>query len=673
MLKALGFGKTKGEPYEPSNGPEIAKLVAEGAELERALIAMDAVLDGQVDQASKLTSMDSKLFTKVATGVLRFIEATVSFEPEAIYAAVEALNDSESSATALKNAAQASGMKTSSYRPGAEYELAEEESGLLGAISMLLTESKKEIVKALFKIRRTYVQLEDLRKHVLTVNAETVGTSGADLGYKSAAEFGDFEQLHTERTQRVQQAAGYTPRQTMDEYVQSGVEAMGGLLHLILSSLPPNIARLLSFVGLSGDRETALEMLWHAASHYENIHGSLALIALIMFFDGQLQYQDILLPEKEENEISDRVEKEESKKASSSPKTTAKLSPRELRETREHLLAALHSKRVYYPHGVLWMLQEGRLVTHVDLPRGVAMLESKECGPNQMRQVEGLLMFDRTMFYLSLDRLHDAATSFINLMEFSSWSHPLYMYMAAACYLELYREIADPKAPEAVRFKEQATKWFLKAPDASGKKVLGRKMPFDGFVVRKVAHFKSVAKTNHIDLADAIATSPLYEALYFWNGQSRMLPDVADRALKRLTYSAPDAPHPPAIKRVPESSDEQFTRELLQATYARKSPNSSSGYELLKKLTSQVVSGNVDGTNTHNKKVVYHARGEPWAGPGCLYERAIYEWLEHGSSHAKQVRRWLDLSADWPDDYELSTRINMKVTSARDRLDIYRL
>lgn len=669
MFKSL-FGKgTKQVAHDPQT-PEEKKLVAlEGEEIERALTAMDAVLDGQVGIALKLTSQDNLLFTKVATGVLRFIEATVSFEPEAIHKAIEALSLSEHMASQAKTQAHLSGVQTSSFRPGAEFELAEYESGLLAAISMLLTEGKLEILKALYKIRKTYLSLEELRKHVSQVQEEKLRPKhyvapGVDLS--------NFKWLHAKRTKRLKDSekAEVTPADTIEEYVQSGVETMSGLLHLILSSVPPNIARLLSVVGLHGEREAALELMWHSASTYQNIHGSLALIALVMFFDGQFQYVDIQLDRAKEDEISDlHAEKQRNGSVKkNNTKTTAKMTPRELRETKAKLKAALQQQRLYYPHGVLWLLQEGRLVTHDDLPKGVAILESDECGPNQMRQIEGLLIFDRTIFLLSLNRLQEASEAFIQLMKVSTWSHPLYMYMAASCELEMFRASDDLNSAEAQAHKAKAEEYFKRAPNMSGKKkVLGKKMPFDEIVVRKVSQFKATAKRQNLSLADSIATSPLYEALYFWNGSWRMSSELSAHAVKQLGYSAGKN------AKFQESEDDKFTRMLLEATYMRRvGPEAASkGYDITKKLASIVVSGDVEGVQ--NKKVTYHSAGEPWAGPACLYERAIYEWTEKGPSHAKQVRRFLTLSADWNDDYDLSTRINMKITGARDRLDIYRM
>lgn len=669
MFKSL-FGKgVKQDAHDPQTAEEKRLLALEGEEIERALTAMDAVLDGQVDIASKLTSQDNLLFTKVATGVLRFIEATVSFEPEAIHKAVEALSLSEHMASQAKTQAHLKGVQTSSFRPGSEYELAEYESGLLAAISMLLTEGKIEILKALYKIRKTYLSLEELRKHVTQVKQEGLRPKHTAV---PEVDLSKFREIHAERTKRLEdpEKVEVTPADTIEEYILSGVETMSGLLHLILSSVPPNIARLLSVIGLHGEREAALELMWHSASTYQNIHGSLALIALIMFFDGQFQYVDIQLDQAQEDKISDLHEEKHAAGSTKkhNTKTTAKMTPRELRETRAKLAAALRQQRLYYPHGVIWLLQEGRLVTHEDLPKGVAILESDECGPNQMRQVEGLLIFDRTMFLLSLNRLQEASEAFIQLMKVSTWSHPLYMYMAASCELEMFRASSDPTSAEAQAHKAKAEEYFAKAPEMSGKKkVLGKKMPFDGFVVRKVGEFKATARRHNLSLADSIATSPLYEALYFWNGPWRMSPELAEHAVKQLNYSAGEN------AKFKESEEDKFTRLLLEATYMRRvGPEAASkGYKITKKLASMVVSGDIEGTQ--NKRVTYHPAGEPWAGPACLYERAVSEWTEMGPSHAKQVRRFLTLSADWHDDYELSTRINMKITGARDRLDIYRM
>lgn len=671
MLRSFGFGVKKVAPHKPLNAEENKLLVDEGVQLERALIAMDAVLDGQIDYATKLTTHDDKVYTKIATGVLRFIEATVSFETDAILKAVDALSLSESAATSMKHTAQSDNIITTRYRPGAEFELVEYESSLLAAISMLLTEGKLEILKALYKIRKTYLALEELRKHIYSVNSTmSEGVAKTPSVVTEGVSLAEFEQLHKQRTERLSIPNSGSPSSTIEEYIQSGVDSMCGLLHLILSSVPPTIQKLLSVVGLSGDRETALEMLWRSSSTYRNIHGSLALIALIMFFDSQLQYKDIQLSPEEELEISKKFDVERSslattqskKKNSYVGKTTERLTPKELRDTEARLLADLKKQREYYPHGVLWLLQQGRLIAHKNLVEGVEILESDECGPNQMRQVEGLLMFDRTMFLLSLDRLEKASEDFIKLKEVSTWSHPLYMYLSAACQLELYRRSKDQSSPEALHHKKLATGRFEKALTVGGKKkVLGRKMPFDGYVIRKVEGFKAVAARNKLDLVDAITTSPFYEALYFWNGNARMTPELSEEAYKYLLYSVSER------AKVKESDDDKFTRQVLEVAYLRRTAQKEKGYELSEKLAKMVCPSETSG------KKNYHSMGEPWAGPAALYERAIYEWVKYGPDHAKQIRKWLALSSEWDGDYELSTRIGMKVTGANDRLGIYRL
>lgn len=671
MLRSFGFGGKKSAPHKPSNAEENKLLADEGVELERALIAMDAVLDGQIDYATKLTTHDDKVYTKIATGVLRFIEATVSFETDAIMKAVDALSISESAANSMKNAAQSANVITTRYRPGAEFELVEYESSLLAAISMLLTEGKLEILKALYKIRKTYLALEELRKHIYSVNPNVrEGVAETPSVVPQGVSLGEFEELHRQRTERLSVPSAGSPSSTIEEYIQSGVDSMCGLLHLILSSVPPTIQKLLSVVGLSGDRETSLEMLWRSSSTYRNIHGSLALIALIMFFDSQLQYKDIQLSPEDELAISKKFDDERnslatvqsSKNNSFVGKTTERLTPKELRDTESRLLVDLRNQREYYPHGVLWLLQQGRLIAHKNLLNGVNILESDECGPNQMRQVEGLLMFDRTMFLLSLDRLEKASEDFIKLKDVSSWSHPLYMYLSAACQLELYRRSEDQASPEALKHKKLATERFEKALTVGGKKkVLGRKMPFDGYVIRKVEGFKSVAARKKVDLVDAITTSPFYEALYFWNGNARMSPELSEAAYKNLLYSVSDR------AKVSESEEDKFTRQVLEAAYLRGTEQKEKGYELAEKLAKMV-----SPTETAGKKNC-HALGEPWAGPAALYERAIYEWVKYGPDHARRVRKFLALCSDWDGDYELSTRIGMKVTGANDRLGIYRL
>lgn len=648
------LGSKRRNSHDAASKEDGMKAIEEASELERALGTMDLVMDGQIDKANEvLANMDS-MYGYIARGVLHFIEATTSFEQDAIQRAIHTLSFASDVAGQYLNESQRSGLKFSKFRAGAECELVQIETGLMCAVAMLVTESKIDTIKALYKLRKTYLALEELRKHM---------EAQKDAKQPVPEIFDDLpDKLKNYRTLRKNRFKSYDktleldvyPETTFDEYLVSGVKACDGLIQLIISMVPPNFAKvILNVLGFKGNREVALQMLWTALQDFTNIHSSLALLALLQFFDGPLQYRDLTLPREEEDEISKKYETA----ADLDTKTTNVMTPADLRATKVKLTKALQRTRKYYPHGVLWLLQDGRMVAKDDLVKGVEILESKECGPNQMRQVEGLLVFDRTNMLLSLHRLKESTDSFVELMDLSTWSHALYLYMAGACQLEIYRN--SPETAEGMESKERAGEFLYEARRAIGKKkFLARTMPFDQFVVRKVETIEKRAKALNLHIADAVGTSLLYEAMYFWGGHSRMPQDLVAKSIKALDYSRHG--------KFEEPESEIFTRKLMTAIYMRYNQQAEEGAELLDEILPSVVTIS-PGT------IQYHLQKEPWAGPVAIYEKAIYEWAIKGSSAHKKVRYWLKVAEDWEGDYELSTRINMRITAAKDRLDIYRM
>lgn len=655
----------KGKEHQPENIEDLQDVVQEGIELEYGLLAMDEVMDGQVAAAKEHQANMDNVFSRIAAGVLAFLEATVSFELENVRNAISTLSAAEDAAKKARDAAIQAGLRTSSFRPGAEYDLVSAEAGLMGAVSMFLSESIIDAAKALYKLRKVYFTLEDLRKHVRDTKQNpdfgTLVTPEEAKDPKFAEGMKLFAELHAKRAQRVlaKDEVVY-PQTTIDEYITSGVEACSGIMHVVLSSIPPNLAKLLAMIGFCGNRHIGLRMLWDTAQNYTNVHSSLALLALLQFFDGPCQYKDIQLPREEEDIISDNFQTTDE---GLDEKTTTSMTPAELQQTRDKLRNVLIRQRQHYSHGLLWQLQWGRMIAQTDVAAGVEILKSDECGPSQMIQVDGLLMFDKTIMLLTLHKWEEATDTLVALPDYSLWSHALYSYMAGACQLELYRKHRGTEQGE--EYKRKATEFFTRAPAFVGKKkFLAKTPPFDKLVVRKCEQFKRQAEEQNLDLVDAIGPSVIHECMYFWNAHCRMPKHLLEESLEAIKYSGQEG--------IPlkESEADAFSRKLFTAIYLRCLGRIEEGQKYMDELIPQII--NPSGPEVPNK-VKYYPISDPWAGPVALYERALYEFAARGKEGAEDTRKWLRLCSNWDDDYELSTRVNMRVCSATDRLDIYRL
>lgn len=470
--------------------------------------------------------------------------------------------------------------------------------------------------------------------------------------------------------------------ETVDEFLTSGINCMFGLLQLVISIIPPTLGKVLSIVGFKGDREEGLRMLWEA-SRSVNIHGAIAMLALLQYFDGPTQFSDIRFPEmeKEMEETGDVATPAKLDPAHVKMLENAKEFEADILETRQKLKKGLETIRTHYSIGALWQLQEGRMVSSNtgDLARAVAIMDDRSNGPIQMKQVDGLMMFDKTMLLLALHEYEKSAQNYIELIDLSTWSHALYVYMSAACHLEIYRANKGKDEALAEKSKHKATKLFEKVPTMMGKrKFMAKAMPFDSFVVRKANAWKQLATKKGIDYVDAIGTSPLHEALYFWNGYARMPEKQLKESYESLGYSG--EPGTPGASQsevtIAESSDEACSRYLFQAMILRYMNRLEEAKEILdtKVLPNVWTPMPSKGVTPYGlpKPAYKHDLKEGWCGPSAIYERAVVEWRINGLSSLGKTKDYLQLASDWDKDYELSTRVSFKIKGARDRLDAFK-
>lgn len=686
MLKALGFGKGPSSVQNSDDGGSVKDeskiaVIQEAIELEIGLKAMDLVMDDRPSEANKmLTSSGESTYSKLARGVINFIEATLGFEPEAIRIAVDSLYEAEQTSHRARQRSHRNHVNSSSlFPPGTEYALTMAEANLLGAISLFLSESVIDSAKAFYKLRKAYQILDEISHSVNASDQHQNVKTNKQEGDQQVTECNDTirkktQELKSAKSDRIngtvsssssatlvdEELLGITvAQQSVDEFIKSGVDAMFGLLQLVISIIPPTLGRVLSLVGFRGDKEQGLKMLWRASSH-SNIHGALALLALLQFYDGPTQFSDIELPHESNNATS-----------SSTSLASDATSQQDMNEIKQKLENGLDRIRHFYPRGALWQLQEGRMVgSKGDLERAVQIMDDTSNGPIEMKQVEGLMLFDKTIMLVSLHEFETSATNFIKLIDLNSWSHAFYYYLSGVCHVEVYRRNKTAgnleKAEEAKQLAKEAIE---KAPTMFGKKrFMAKTMPFDVFVLRKINQWKAIASSENVDLIDAIGTSPIHEINYFWNGFNRMSKEKLQAVLEDLEYTS-DENNPP----VKETEDESLIRHLLQSVALRFLGQLEQGQTLLEEHVLNKV-WTPTPSRGHKKsglpKGQYHKHHkDQWIGPSALYERGIFEWKINGADNIDRVRDYLELATGWADDYELSTRVGIRIKSATDRLD----
>jgi tetratricopeptide (TPR) repeat protein len=368
----------------------------------------------------------------------------------------------------------------------------------------------------------------------------------------------------------------------IDAFILAGSNFCFGMLLLLLSFVPPSFASLLKIVGFKGDRQRGMQMLWQATK-FHDIHGAMSGIVLMGFLNGFTSICDIL------------------------PSTGEGSYPK------ERCKALLRVMRGRYPKSHLWLVEESRMMAaDRELEKAVAFMV--EAGPSQLRQLEALAWFERSLNSMYMHDYEATASAFQKCIELNNWSHALYWYICGASYVELYRrsKTTDPTAAE--KYAAQAKEFFEKvAPNIGKKKFMGRQLPFDVFVNRKLQKWEARAKEWNCDMIDAIGVSPLEEMIYFWNGAKRSRIDHLQTALENLAWSE-SAANPHWDK---EGVDEKSILALLRASTYRNMDRTSEAKAILEKDIIPVDKLLFTGNFKDN-----------WTAPCARYEMAANLWRE---------------------------------------------
>ncbi|KAL3241178.1 Iml2p [Nakaseomyces bracarensis] len=730
-LSGKGSSSPNGSSTRESINERRTKLILKEAnDFEIALQAMDYVLDDRTEEGLALLKENEKVngqdqtITVLAKGVIEFLQATLSFEMDEIKNASVTLGKAEQLSWKSRTEAQKSGLRNSSiYPPGTVYAVTYTESCLLHALLMLFTESMMDAAKALLKLRKAYsmlheimevVKKSELSRKVSGSSAISVESNGsfisedgkfvsADIPYKlSDKESNDpelwafAEKIYKMRKMRLSGShIGNTPaisrlrsglglsasnkptpensstdlsalsdevaerQATIDEFIHSGVNLCYGILQVVLSLIPPAIGAVLSIVGFRGSREEGLRLIWKATKD-RNVHGCIGLLALMFYYDGPFQFTDVDfdIPAATTNttKSSDSDSEGESTISIDEMDGHMLLHPGHILE--ESLLHA----RALFPNSALWLLNEARMLSSRGrLQEAVELLDSIDIETIHMRQVKGLLVFDRAITLSHMQQYERAAEDLLSLLKISDWSHAFYTYFAGCCYLENYRMAKAGIIPDdKIEFyRNKAEELIFGAPKLLGKKTFKSKnLPLDRLMIRKVEQFKSTQKKLGLkDPLEAIATSPVREIAYFYNGYNRMCKKDLEIAQKMLTEY-----HNPAIDQ--NDPDQELVKNILVSLTLRRLGNVNEGAKLLdQKVLPSIY-------YMQNGKVKYIKKTEdPWAYPTALYERALFTWKLDGMDNLAECKNWLVIAQNYASDYELSTRVGMKIKAALDRVE----
>lgn len=457
---------------------------------------------------------------------------------------------------------------------------------------------------------------------------------------------------------------------SLDVFIHSGANLMSGVLALLISVIPPAFSRLLFIVGFRGDRDRGIRMLWQA-SKFSNINGGMAGLVLFGWYNGLVGFCDIITDSDPSN-------------------------PHDVDGyPAERLQRLLVEMRKRYPNSHLWLVEEARMAAAQRKVDTALELLSKP-GKSQLKQIEALHMFEKSLNAMYAHRYQLCADSFLACVELNSWSQGLYFYIAGACHLAAYRHDKSLSEKQRAVHARTAEEHFRTAPTRVGKrKMMGRQLPFDSFVVRKLAKWDQRATRLHCSFVDAIGVDPLEEMILLWNGYKKMSEKQLMESLEHLAWSESsenrhDWEH--------EALDERSILCLLKAVIFRNLRRHDEAIDILRTHILNHASADFKGPNN-----------DDWTAPTAHYEMAANLWMQreayvkiygrdmagfgsmvkseesesdvattgavtesqahpHSGSRrdvvlVRECKAYLDKAKNW-EKYEMDARLGMKITAA---------
>jgi len=644
--------------------------------------------------------------------MVAFLRATLGFEQDIMKEAGDRLVIAEAAASDARRRAHRDGYSSDIYPVGSEYALLDAEVQLMTAVLAVLNESVLESAKGFYRLRKAYQTLQEIfdaeKKYISnkTGSSQNISSSrpstaqslssypsskqgsrpnsslippGAAPGQSEAddddLEFVDadekldkatptdtyeghvdtnrlsamFSGLKTGRPGISRQASrqSMTPSvapsddheedelnmahlftNPVDIFVHSGTNLCFGLLQLVLSLVPPTFSKLLSIVGFRGDRDLGISMLWRATA-YDNINGSMAGLITLGYYNGMVGFCDILT-------------------SNAYPKTRCRT-----------LLAKMRSK---YPDSRLWLLEEARMTaSDRNLSGAVKLLNDPK--PSALKQVEALRYFERSLNLMYMHEYEACAEGFIKCVDMNNWSHALYLYIAGSCYVELYRlakaSSSETERAKSAKYASRATEILNQVQGKTKKKgLMGRQLPFDAFVIRKINKWTARANELGTPFVDGVGVCPVEELIYFWNGFVRMGSNDLECSLRRLEdYSSSPSWNS-------EADDEKGILHVLSATITARLGLTPEARNIITSQIFTIDPSAFKGTNKDN-----------WIVPVAHYEMAVCCWQEAGGEKGvgkedhklKECASWIDKVVK-AESFDLDARVGLKVRTAQGTL-----
>ncbi|KJZ71368.1 hypothetical protein HIM_09251 [Hirsutella minnesotensis 3608] len=426
-------------------------------ELEDAMKWTALIMNDDIEGASAGLQRGDSAFHSLGAAVTLFMRAMLGNEKVVMAETTAKLAECEARAAADHKKALRHARAFGEHRvypPGTEYDLVRAQAQLLSAIVSVMHESLVEAMRGFYRLRKAFIILDGIAaieskaaaaSSVLSIASsasdalepelnktpasadnddDANSTSDSDVfvdakddpaGIASPADGSGTSSATTPESDgddslpenapaplrlKSQSFVGESHLQMedpIDKYIQSGTNQFFGLLLLILSLTPPAFSRILSVVGFRGDRAKGVRLLWRSASH-QNVHGALAGMMLLGYYNGLLGAVDIVPHEADYDEDAECVG-----------------------PPRERCARLLADMRERYPKSQLWQVEEARLLAS-QRRLGEALELARNAQKSQMKQLAALQDFELAIYGMTALDWPLMRDTFLRCQEHSDWS-----------------------------------------------------------------------------------------------------------------------------------------------------------------------------------------------------------------------------------------------------------
>lgn len=582
---------------------EAATFVAKHRkDLDDAMKHMSLIMNDDMEGAAAGLLRGDSCFHSLGAAVTLFMRGMIGAEKAVMAEAAAKLAECEARATAdtitIQRHAHAFGDRRL-FPPGTEYDLVRAQVQLMSAILSVMQESIVEAMRGFYKLRKAFVLLDAIvaietkaieSRGKSTISTSTVATD-AKPGQEPELKVVDGDTESTDSVVFVDtnndapdtsesSSAATTPdsRQDscpdmeapvaalstrltsstltddsqldlsdpLDEYIHSGTNQYFGLLLLILSLVPPAFSRILAVVGFRGDRAKGVRLLWRSSAS-DNVHSTLAGMMLLGYYNGLLGTVDIVPRDADYDDDAECVG-----------------------PPREKMTRMLDRMRAQYPKSQLWKIERARQLASQH--KMEEALELMTTGPkSKMKQLAALEDFELAMYAMVAQDWTLMRDTFKRCQDSSDWSPAMFSYLSGCANLEIYRDAVQrgAGAEETARLRAETEEYLRKAPKMAGRKrLMAKQLPFETFLLHKVARWEDRAKRLHIELADVIGVSPAHEMAYVWGGHKRMSGKDIELATANLSWERCTA-NPRALESIKSETDELGVWALHNAVMLR--------------------------------------------------------------------------------------------------------